>query len=100
VAPSFINVPVEGPAPTASRKKLQPEHGLSSTQVAGKLARHNAGERSAYSGPATTLAFHDLVTLLQQALALTILALLLLLDVGAFFVRHCDIQTSAPEWRT
>ena len=39
-------------------------------------------------GPAAALAFDDLVALLQQALALAILALLLLLDVGTFFVGH------------
>jgi hypothetical protein len=38
------------------------------------------------------LAFDDLVALLQQALALAILALLLLLDVGAFFVGHDILQ--------
>jgi hypothetical protein len=42
----------------------------------------------AQAGPAATLAFYNFVTLLQQALALAILALLLLFDVGAFFVGH------------
>ena len=40
------------------------------------------------SRPATTLAFYDLVALFEQALAFTILALLLLLDVGTFFIGH------------
>jgi len=35
----------------------------------------------------TTLALHHLLALLQQALAFAILALLLLLGVGAFLVR-------------
>jgi hypothetical protein len=47
----------------------------------------------AHPGPATALAFYDFVALLQQPLALTILALLLLLDVGAFFVGHGEFQT-------
>jgi len=38
--------------------------------------------------PAAALAFHHLVALLEQALAFAILALLLLLDVGAFFISH------------
>ena len=38
--------------------------------------------------PAAALALDHLVALLQQALALAILAFLLLLDVGAFFVGH------------
>jgi hypothetical protein len=45
-------------------------------------------------GPAAALAFYDLVALLQQALALTILALLLFLDVGAFFTGHESLQTT------
>jgi hypothetical protein len=40
------------------------------------------------TGAAAALAFDDLVALLEQALALAILALLLLLDVGAFFIGH------------
>src|SRR3979490_2841320 len=43
--------------------------------------------------PAAALAFYHFVALLQQALALAILALLLLLDVGAFFIGHHDLQT-------
>jgi hypothetical protein len=42
--------------------------------------------------PAAALAFYDLVALLEQALALAIFALLLLLDVGAFFVGHEELQ--------
>ena len=47
---------------------------------------------SAHSRPAAALAFYDLVALLEQALALAIPALLLLLDVGAFFVGHEELQ--------
>ena len=45
-------------------------------------------EGSSHSASAAPLAFHDLVSLLQGAFALAILALLLLLDVRAFFIRH------------
>src|SRR3984893_3741787 len=47
---------------------------------------------SAQPRPAAALAFDHFVALLQQALALAILALLLLLDVGAFFIGHNDLQ--------
>lgn len=43
---------------------------------------------SPHPRPLAPLASDDLVSLLQQALALAVLALLLLLDVGAFFIRH------------
>jgi hypothetical protein len=46
--------------------------------------------RLAQAGAFAALAFHHLVALLQQALALAILALLLLFDVGAFFVGHAQ----------
>jgi hypothetical protein len=39
-------------------------------------------------GAFAALAFHDLVALLEQTLALAVLAFLLLLGVRAFFVRH------------
>jgi hypothetical protein len=51
----------------------------------------------AKSRSAATLAFDHLVALLQQPLALAILALLFLLDVGAFFIGHASLQTSALE---
>jgi hypothetical protein len=41
--------------------------------------------------PAATLAFYDLVALLEQALAFAILALRLLLDVGASFIGHDNL---------
>jgi hypothetical protein len=58
------------------------------TQLARKFSRKAKNARSAQPGPAATLAFDDFVTLLEQALALAILALLLLLDVGALFIGH------------
>src|SRR4051812_34597318 len=45
-------------------------------------------DRSAHAGAAAALTLHHSVTLLQGALAFAILALLLLLDVGPFFVGH------------
>jgi hypothetical protein len=51
----------------------------------------------ANSRSAAALAFYHLVALLHQALALAILALLLILDVGAFFIGHDSLQTSAHE---
>jgi hypothetical protein len=48
-------------------------------------------------GSATALAFYHFVAFLQQPLAFAILALLFLLDVGAFFIGHDSLQTSAPE---
>jgi hypothetical protein len=44
--------------------------------------------KSAHPGAAAALAFDDLVALFQKAFAFAILALLLLLDVGAFIVGH------------
>ena len=44
--------------------------------------------RLPHTRPAAALALYDLVALLQQALALAILALLLLLDVGALIIGH------------
>jgi hypothetical protein len=43
---------------------------------------------SPHPGPTAALAFHHLVALLEQALAFAILALRLLLDVGASFIGH------------
>src|SRR5450756_740609 len=49
---------------------------------------NNAHPPSPNPGAAAALAFDDLVALLQQPLALAILALLLLLDVGTLFTGH------------
>jgi hypothetical protein len=43
---------------------------------------------SAHAGAPAALAFDDIVALLHQALAFAILAFLLLLDVGTFFIGH------------
>src|SRR4051794_3992050 len=46
------------------------------------------GLRSAHASALAPLAFDDIVALFYQTLALAILALLLLLDVGTFFIGH------------
>jgi hypothetical protein len=57
-------------------------------------AQIRRGPASPYARPLATLALDDLVALLQQALALAILAFLLLLDVGAFFIGHDNLPAS------
>jgi hypothetical protein len=57
-------------------------------------AQIHRGRASPYAGPLAALAFDHPVTLLQQALALAILAFLLLLDVGAFFIGHDNLPAS------
>jgi hypothetical protein len=52
---------------------------------------------SPQAGPLATLAFDDPVALLQQALALAILALLLLLDVRALFIGHDNLQSDVAD---
>jgi predicted GNAT family acetyltransferase len=56
--------------------------------------------RSPQPRSAATLALDDLVALLQQALALAILALLLFLDVGTFLAGHDVLPTDALRWPT
>ena len=50
--------------------------------------------RSAHARPLAALAFQHPVALLQQALALAILALLLLLDVRALFIGHYNLPAA------
>jgi hypothetical protein len=57
-------------------------------------AQIRRGPASPHTGPLAALALHHPVALLQQALALTILAFLLLLDVGAFFIGHDNLPAS------
>jgi hypothetical protein len=68
------------------------------------ISRMGDEDRSPHPRPATPLTFHHLVALLQQALAFAILALLLLLDVGPFFIGHQFLQTvmsrKPPTYRT
>src|ERR1700732_5179031 len=66
------------PAPGWKSNRIM-RHCLSLSHTRANLAKPRS---------AAALAFYHLVALLQQALALAILALLLLLDVGAFFIGH------------
>jgi hypothetical protein len=52
--------------------------------------RRDRRARSPHAGPLAALAFDDFVALLQETLALAILAFLLLLDVRAFLIGHDD----------
>ncbi|WKA31788.1 hypothetical protein [Bradyrhizobium roseum] len=52
------------------------------------------GPASAHTGPLAALALDHPVALLQQALALAVLAFLLLFDVGAFFIGHGILPAS------
>jgi hypothetical protein len=57
-------------------------------------AQIRRGPASPYARPLAALALDDPVALLQQAFALAILAFLLLLDVGAFFISHDNLPAS------
>jgi hypothetical protein len=57
-------------------------------------AQIRRGPASPYARPLAALALDDLIALLEQALALAILAFLLLLDVGAFFISHDNLPAS------
>jgi hypothetical protein len=75
----------ESLAPASARRVIHSDRG---PRVAA------AGRHSPHAGPLAALAFYDLVALLQQALALAILAFLLLLDVGALFIGHANLPAS------
>jgi hypothetical protein len=60
------------------------------TQIQGRHPRQALPHASALAA----LALDYSVALLQQALALAILAFLLLLDVGAFFIGHDNLPAS------
>jgi hypothetical protein len=62
-------------------------------QIQRRLLMGLGGRASTHPGAAAALAFHHSVALLQQALALAILAFLLLLDVRAFIIGHDILQT-------
>jgi hypothetical protein len=100
----IVTVSVTGTQPTLSKKQTQnttatiAESLVAESLVAEGLvaeglapAQIHGGPASPYTGPLAALAFYDLVALLQQALALAILAFLLLLDVGAFFIGHDNL---------
>jgi hypothetical protein len=73
--------------------EIKPDHASLSIAVAPA----SQPPALAKSRSAAALAFDHLVALLQQPFAFAILALLLLLDVGAFFIGHDSLQTSVPE---
>jgi hypothetical protein len=92
--PFLQSTTTEGLAPRArSGLEIKPDYASLFIAVA------HASQPPALAKPrsAAALAFYHFVALLQQALAFAILALLFLLDVGAFFVGHDSLQTSAPE---
>src|SRR5712672_1495685 len=88
---------VNGPRSVQKRVRYSGMRHLASTAVGRSMPRRVSKAvsktASAQPRPAAALAFDHFVALLQQALALAILALLLLLDVGAFFIGHHDLQT-------
>jgi hypothetical protein len=70
------------------------EHLIATIAESPPPAQIRHGPASSYARPLATLALDDPVALLQQALALAILAFLLLLDVGAFFIGHDNLPAS------
>jgi hypothetical protein len=69
------------PASVALFPKIQPDSGA---LVNGQDSR----QRSPQPGTLAALAFHDLIALFQQPFALAVLARLLFLGVGAFYIGH------------
>jgi hypothetical protein len=70
------------------------EHLMATIAESPAPAQIRRGPTSPYARPLATLALDDPVALLQQALALAILAFLLLLDVGALFIGHDNLPAS------
>src|SRR4051812_36374333 len=60
--------------------------------------RRDRRTRSPHAGPLAALAFDHFVALLQETLALAILAFLLLLDVRAFLIGHDDPPGETFRW--
>jgi hypothetical protein len=92
-------------APSRRHLELKGRRGDALSLEAGRRActiiatcRRDCRRRSPHAGPLAALAFDDLVTLLQETLALAILALLLLLDVRAFFIGHDDPPSETLRW--
>jgi hypothetical protein len=105
VAPNSISHPViPGRASRRSPDGAQRNPGIcqSSYKLSPHFASPHAGYNEMYSaqpGPAAALAFYDFVALFQQALALAILALLLLLDIGTFVIGHDSLQAMISRTR-
>jgi hypothetical protein len=70
------------------------EHLIATIAESLRPAQIRRRPASPYARPLATLALDDPVALLQQALAFAILAFLLLLDVGAFFIGHDNLPAS------
>src|ERR1700676_2574601 len=84
-------------ASSVARMECSAIRGYPALQSAGPVfMRATRQEMLAHPGPAAALAFDHSVALLEQSLALAVLALLLLLDVGAFRIGHDRLQTSTP----
>jgi hypothetical protein len=67
------------------------EHLIPTIAESAAPAQIGRGPASPHAGPLAALALDHPVGLLQQALALAVLAFLLLLDVGAFFIGHDNL---------
>jgi hypothetical protein len=89
---SFMEGPLEISAIAPQFRKTEPDLPAfvnGRRTAAGKKRRRHQAMRLPNPGAAAALALYDLVALLQQTLALAILALLLFLDIGTFFTGHC-----------
>jgi hypothetical protein len=89
-------VTVSGTGNQPTLRKTDMEHliaTIAESLVAVSLAPARIRRRPAspHARPLAALALDDLIALLQQALALAVLAFLLLLDVGAFFISHDNL---------
>jgi hypothetical protein len=70
------------------------EHLIATIAESPAAAQIRRGTALPHAGPLAALALDDPIALLQQTLALAILAFLLLLDVGAFFIGHDNLPAS------
>jgi hypothetical protein len=73
---------------TTTFRKTDIEHLIPTIAEGPAPAQIHSGQASPHARPLAALAFDDPVALLQQALALAILAFLLLLDIRPFFIGH------------
>jgi hypothetical protein len=82
--------PLETSAVAPQFGKAEPDYPpLLGRRLATAQRRQGVIRPLPHAGPAAALAFYDLIALLQQTLALAILALLFFLDIGTFFTGHC-----------
>jgi hypothetical protein len=73
---------------TITLRKTDIKHLIPIAESPAPAQIHRDRAASPHPGPFAALAFDDPVALLQQALALAILAFLLLLDIRPFFISH------------